>query len=68
MKKHYKYSLTPFGVAVKKALLDRRMTQKEFCDRYGIPYNRFIDMLYGFRPVNKYREKVKELLGVQESA
>lgn len=61
-------NLTPFGKKVKKALLDLNMTQKEFCDRNEIPVNRFTDMLYGIRPCTKYREKVRKVLGIQESA
>lgn len=48
--------LTPFGVEVKKKLLDIGMTQKEFCQMHGIPESRFSEILYGARPGTKYRE------------
>lgn len=63
-----KKTLTPFGARVKKALVDRRMSQREFCSLHNIPYNRLTDMLYGYRPCTRYRERVKKVLGIEESA
>jgi len=45
--------LTKFGLEVKKALLEKQMTQKQFCLKYGIPENRFSEILYGGRPGTK---------------
>ena len=60
--------LTPFGVKVKKKLLEMRMTQSEFCERYKIPMNRFSEILYGSRPGFKYRDKIAKILGIGEAA
>lgn len=60
--------LTPFGIRVKQRLLEERMTQREFCRRYQIPYTRFSEILYGARPGTKYREKIAQILGINEAA
>ena len=60
--------LTPFGIKVKRKLLEMRMTQSEFCERYQIPMNRFSEILYGSRPGIKYREKITEILSIEEAA
>ncbi|MDF2926500.1 MAG: hypothetical protein K0R57_5414 [Paenibacillaceae bacterium] len=57
--------LTKFGLAVKKALLDKQITQKEFCIEMGIPVNRFTEILYGLRPGIRYRGQIAEELGLQ---
>lgn len=59
--------LTPFGVAVKKSLLERHMTQKEFCEKEGIPVNRFTEILYGLRPGKRYRLRIARRLGIDEA-
>ena len=56
--------LTPFGVEVKKRLLDLKMSQKEFCEKYDIPENRLSEILYGTVPGKKYREKIANVLGI----
>lgn len=66
--KRKKMTLTPYGIDVKKALLDRQITQTEFCDKYKIPISRFSEVLHGTRPGNKYREIIAKVLGVEESA
>lgn len=55
---------TPFGVEVKKALLDRGIKQKEFCEEYNIPMNRLSEMLYGDRPGYYYRREIAKVLGI----
>lgn len=60
--------LTPFGVEVKKRLIDRRMSNSEFCRKYNIPMNRFSEILYGSRPGNKYRDRIATILGIEEAA
>ena len=60
--------LTPFGIKVKRKLLEMRMTQSEFCERYKIPMNRFSEILYGSRPGIKYREKISEILRIEKAA
>lgn len=54
--------LTPFGVEVKKRLLDLGVTQKEFCEQNDIPENRFSEILYGKRVANEYRMRIEEAL------
>ncbi|QGP91678.1 hypothetical protein MGLY_10200 [Neomoorella glycerini] len=61
-----KRQLTSFGVAVKKALLEKRISQKEFCQVYNIPENRLSEILYGDRPGKKYREKIAEILDIDQ--
>jgi transcriptional regulator with XRE-family HTH domain len=56
--------LTEFGLAVKKALLDKQITQKDFCIGLGIPVNRFTEILYGLRPGLRYRRQIAEALGI----
>lgn len=57
--------ITRFGVAVKKALLERGLSQREFCAQYGIPENRFCEMLHGIRPGYKYRSLVERVLQLE---
>ncbi len=56
--------LTKFGLEVKKALLEKQMTQKQFCLKYGIPENRFSEILYGGRPGTKYKAKIAKVLNI----
>lgn len=56
--------LTDFGLAVKKALLDRQVTQKDFCNSQDIPVNRFTEILYGLRPGLRYRKQIADALGI----
>ncbi|GAB6170752.1 hypothetical protein JCM15765_02300 [Paradesulfitobacterium aromaticivorans] len=60
--------LTPFGVEVKKCLLDLGLTQKEFCEQNEIPENRFSEILYGKRVASEYRIRIEEALGFKQSA
>lgn len=57
--------ITRFGLAVKKALLERGMTQRDFCVRYNIPENRFCEMLYGRRPAYRYKALVQSILEIE---
>lgn len=60
--------LTPFGIKVKESLLQKRMTQREFCERYEIPMNRFSEILYGVRPGSRYRDLIAKILGIEDAA
>ena len=60
--------LTPFGIEVKKRLLELKMSQKEFCKKYDIPENRFSEILHGTVPGKKYREKIANILGIKSPA
>jgi predicted transcriptional regulator len=57
---------TVFGLAIKRALLERRITQKKFCEKEGIPVNRLTEMIYGLRPGIKYRQRIIEALGLDD--
>lgn len=61
-------SLTPFGIEVKKKLLELRMTQKEFCKKHNIPEPRFSEILYGIRPGRRYKKKRRKFLILNFSA
>ncbi len=49
--------LTPFGLEVKRRLLELNMTQKEFCQQHNIPMNRLSEIIYGDRIARKYTKK-----------
>jgi len=57
--------LTPFGIEVKKRLLELNMSQKEFCKKHNIPENRLSEILHGTVPGKKYREKIASVLGIK---
>lgn len=63
-----KQRLTPWGITVKKKLLDLNMTQAEFCKKYGIPQNRFTEMITGLKPNYKHRKTVNKILKIDEVA
>lgn len=56
--------LTPFGAEIKKALVDKRMTQRELAGELGIApcYLNFI--LHGERPADKYLPNIIAVLGI----
>lgn len=56
--------LTPFGIEVKKRLLDLGVSQSSFCREHGIPENRFSETLSNSNPNGKYRRKISRILNV----
>ena len=58
--------LTPFGLRVKKRLLDLGITQKEFCREHQIPESRFSEMLSGKKTGLRYQRRVAQLLGISD--
>lgn len=62
------WRLTPFGLEIKKRLLELNITQREFCKENGFNPDHFSYMLYGVRPMRRMREKTAKLLGIKESA
>jgi len=57
-------NLTPFGVEVRKALIDKRMTQKELADKLGIT-QRYVDyILSGERKAEKYVLEMAKILEI----
>jgi len=60
--------LTPFGLAVKRKLLELSITQKEFCQRHDIPMNRLSEIVYGDRIARRYKKEVARALDINISA
>ncbi|AEG60044.1 hypothetical protein [Desulforamulus ruminis] len=56
--------LTPFGLEVKKKLLDMGVTAKEFCEENKIPAKKFSDLLTGDRKTEKYIQIIREKLKI----
>lgn len=56
--------ITPLGWEIRKRLAEKRMTQSEFCKKYGIPENRMTEIITGTRKARKHRQRVKEILGI----
>lgn len=65
--KRRKFKLTPFGLATKKRLLDKGMTQKELAEALGIKGCYLTEMLYGIRPGWKYREQIEDILNLKKT-
>lgn len=63
-----KQRLTPWGIKVKKRLIDMNMTQVDFCKKYGIPENRFSEMITGSKPNYKHKKVVNKILKIDEIA
>lgn len=57
-----KRKLTPYGIEIKKRLLEKNLTQKEFCEMHGIGQTRLSEMLYGTAPGHKYRKIIEQVL------
>ncbi len=60
-----KRALTPFGLEVKKRLLELGLTQKEFCRLHDISETRFSEILYGVLPGKRYIKKISKLLNIR---
>lgn len=59
-------NLTPLGVAVKKALIEKGMTQVELADRVGANPN-YIDLiLHGQRSGKKYITRIANILDLED--
>ncbi|PHJ38565.1 Cro/Cl family transcriptional regulator [Desulforamulus profundi] len=59
-----KRQLTAFGVLVKKALIERRMTQVQLAEKVGTS-NKYLNLiLYGERSGEKYLASIAEELGL----
>ncbi len=57
--------LTPFGLDVKKRLLEMGLTQKEFCRLNNISETRFSEILYGVLPGKKYYQTIARELNIR---
>lgn len=67
-RKERRNQLTPFGLAVKKRLLEKGMTQGELAEKVGIHGSYLTDILYGNRAGWKYKEQIQELLSLKKSS
>lgn len=56
--------LTPYGRAIKKALIDRNMTQVELCRAIGCYEDYLLKICKGLRSGEKYADAIYEVLGV----
>lgn len=56
--------ITPFGRAVKKALVDKDMTLKELANLVGASPNYIGLIIYGERPRSKYIPAISRALGL----
>jgi predicted transcriptional regulator len=63
-----KQRITPWGIKVKKRLIDLNMSQVAFCKKYGIPENRFSEMITGLKPNYKHKKVVNKILKIDEIA
>ena len=63
-----KQRLTPWGMKVKKRLIDLNMTQVDFCKKYGIPENRLSEMITGSKPNYKHKKVVDKILEIEDIA
>lgn len=60
--------LTPFGVKVKKRLIDRNMTQVELAALIGCNKQYLNKILYGERSGTKYLEEISRILDIKTVA
>lgn len=59
-----KRQLTPFGITVKKCLIEKGMTQVQLAEAVGTS-NKYLNLiLYGDRSGNKYTWKIASLLDI----
>lgn len=61
-------SLTKFGLAVKKRLWERGMTQKALAAAVGVNRDYLSQILYGLKPGKKYKGKIAALLEIEIDA
>ncbi|MBS4209956.1 helix-turn-helix transcriptional regulator [Bacillus sp. FJAT-50079] len=61
-----KQAITNIGWEIKRCLAEMKMTQTEFCEQYGIPLSRLSEIISGTRPNKKYRNKIIDILGIEE--
>lgn len=60
-----KRKLTPFGVLVKKTLIEKGMTQVQLADEVGTS-NKYLNLiLYGDRSGEKYISSIARVLGLE---
>lgn len=63
-----KARLTPFGMMVRKRLIDKNMTQVELAALLGCNKQYIYKILVGERSGKKYIEEISRILGIETAA
>ena len=58
--------LTPLGVQIKKALIDKNMSQVELAEQVGTSKQYLNLILYGERSGKKYMDQIKDVLELEQ--
>lgn len=61
-----KWKLTPFGIKVKKRLLEKDMTISELAEQIGVKQSYLSQVLYGDKKGYKYMDKICSILEIEE--
>ena len=61
-----RWKLTPFGVKVKKRLIEKDMTTSELANRIGVSRSFLSQILYGNKKGGKYIPMIQEVLDIKE--
>ena len=61
-----KWKLTPFGIKVKKSLLEKNMTVSELAERIGVKQSYLSQVLYGDKKGYKYLDEICTLLEIEK--
>lgn|GEM_PF-629383 len=56
-----------YGIMLQKRLIDMRMSQKDLAKKVGLDPKRISDIVRGTRALPKYRDKINEILGLDET-
>lgn len=59
-----KWKITPFGLEVKKRLLEREWSVRDLAREIGANETYLSGLLYGKRPEYKYADAIRELLDI----
>ena len=60
-----RWKLTPFGMQVKKKLIEKNMTTSDLADGLGISRSVLSQILYGNKKGEKYIEMIREKLEIK---
>ncbi|MDO4721371.1 MAG: helix-turn-helix transcriptional regulator [Peptostreptococcaceae bacterium] len=58
--------ITPFGILVKKALIEKNMTQKQLAEEIGVDSKYLHLVFYGYRSGTKYLHRIAKYLKLKE--
>lgn len=62
-----KNSASLFGIQVKKALIDKKMTQQDLANQLGVSKQYLWLVLYDYRPNSKYKDVIIETLNLNDA-